>query len=362
MKKITTFIFLFSLCIHFAKAQTGFAAEIVKLMNEARTNPALFLKTYREDIKTIDATYIAYLEKTKPVGKIIWDAALEDMAKKGIENNNLDPKYTGTNKICGNSSGSSSGSVSGSALYYVCDIYKNIHDDDCKYIGIYINKASAKYGFQLGKTCEPSKLTLYSFTEKTDSSKVDFAKLNTAKNVSGISAQEKRMILEINFVRAYPKVYAQIIAKYLSDESKKNNGLKKDEYEAGMELIDELNKQEPRSILQPMACVQTAAKIHANDCNRRKIMAHEGSDGSHPWDRILKQCTSLKQGNENLAGAGGDDARAPVINLLMDDGISSRGHRYNMLDPKWVYVGCSRYIMEKNSYYTMWGWVQNFAY
>lgn len=361
MKKITAFIFLFSLGLNFAKAQTGFAAEIVKLMNEARTNPTLFLKTYREEIKKMDATYIAYLEKTKPVGKIIWDAGLETMAKKQVENNELDPKYTGKNTICGYSSGKSSGSKN-TALYYVCDLYKNIHDDDCAYIGLYISSNGTNYGFQLGMTCGASKLTLYAFTEKIDSSKVDFAKLNTAKNVAGISEQEKRMILEINFVRAYPKVYAKIIAKYLSDESKKNNGLKKDEYEAGMELIDELNKQEPRSILQPMACVQTAAKIHANDCNKRKIMAHEGSDGSYPWDRILKQCTSLKQGNENIAGAGGDDARAPVINLLLDDGISSRGHRYNMLDPKWVYVGCSRYVMEKNAYYTMWGWVQNFAY
>ena len=133
-------------------------------------------------------------------------------------------------------------------------------------------------------------------------------------------------------------------------------------YEAGMELIDELNKQEARSILQYKECVYKAAVSHAKDCERRKIMAHEGSDGKQPWDRILKECSSLTEGNENLAGAAGENPRLPVINLLLDDGISSRGHRYNMLDAKWIYVGCTSYVMERTSYYTMLGWVQNFAY
>ena len=53
------------------------------------------------------------------------------------------------------------------------------------------------------------------------------------------------MIKEINFVRQYPKVYASIIANYLSNESKSWWGLNKDEYDAGLELIDELKSMKP---------------------------------------------------------------------------------------------------------------------
>jgi len=53
---------------------------------------------------------------------------------------------------------------------------------------------------------------------------------------------------------------------------------------------------------------------------------------------------------------GRKNARVLVIQLLIDAGISSRGHRYNMLNPNWEYVGCYGY--EGNSMYT---YIQNFA-
>ncbi|HLP12490.1 MAG TPA: CAP domain-containing protein [Flavobacteriales bacterium] len=361
MKRVVIFLLVclsnYSLPV---KAQTGLSLEIFNLINQARTNPAEFLKTHKAGIERYDNTYIAYLEKSKPVSAIVWDNALAEQAKKKIDNNELSPSYKGNNTLCGSSSGKRTGTVSQDALFYVCDIYKNIHNDDYAYIGLYFNKNFSGYCYELGKTCE-RKLIPFSYTGGVDSSKVDFEKLNTAKKVTWMNAQEKRMVLEINFARAYPKVYAQIISQHLANESG-SSGLAKDVYEAGMELIDELNTMSPRSILVPQECVYKAAKKHAADCERRKIMDHTGSDGSDPWDRILKECSSLKTGNENLAGAGGNNPRNPVINLLLDDGISSRGHRYNMLDEKWVYVGVSQYVMEKSAWYTMYGWVQNFAY
>ena len=61
------------------------------------------------------------------------------------------------------------------------------------------------------------------------------------------------------------------------------------------------------------------------------------------------------RGNENLVG-GEKSVRILVIQLLIDSGISSRGHRYNMLDPSWKYIGCYGYKSEE-----MYNYVQNFA-
>ncbi|WP_431137801.1 hypothetical protein, partial [Psychroserpens mesophilus] len=73
---------------------------------------------------------------------------------------------------------------------------------------------------------------------------------------------DKEMIKEINFVRQYPKVYASIVAKYLSDKSKSWVGLSKAEYNAGTELIEELKEMSPSQLLYPKACVYEAAKKH----------------------------------------------------------------------------------------------------
>jgi len=69
---------------------------------------------------------------------------------------------------------------------------------------------------------------------------------------------------------------------------------------------------------------------------------HTGSDGSSPWTRITQFSPAISFGNENIAGRGGmeSNARAFIIQLLIDSGIPGYGHRYNILDPQWTHVGC----------------------
>lgn len=110
----------------------------------------------------------------------------------------------------------------------------------------------------------------------------------------------------------------------------------------------------PSQLLYPKACVYEAAKKHGEDCKSRGFTGHTGSDGSSPFSRISKFCPDLS-GNENIVG-GRKNARVLVIQLLIDAGISSRGHRYNMLNPNWEYVGCYGY--EGKVMYT---YIQNFA-
>jgi uncharacterized protein YkwD len=102
-----------------------------------------------------------------------------------------------------------------------------------------------------------------------------------------------------------------------------------------------LRKTPRLSTLQPLQCLYVAARKHGNDQRKRGATDHQGSDGSWPWDRVLRECSDLKDGNENLVG-GPANIRRAVILLLVDDGIEGRGHRKTTLNPDWKYVACHK--------------------
>lgn len=338
-----------------AAQPSGKAAEVFALINEARTQPQAFLAKYEADLEELDCGLLDLLADASPIEKAIWDEGLAVMAKKEA-GGELEPDYAGKNAFCGTASSAGSGRIQ-DALTYLCDFHTLVLDSDYRFFGIYLQtdvKNDDESGaYYWGIACDRLRLP-FVWEGRVDTSKVDFKSLQTADQASYMTRFDQEMVREINFVRRYPTVYADVVARYLQKESLRWGGLSKDEWEAGMELIAELKKMQPVSILQPKSCVYDAAKKHGLDCQKRGFSDHTGSDGSHPWDRIARQCADM-EGNENLVG-GAKNAREMVIGLLLDPGISSRGHRRNMLDPKWKYVGCYGYQGED-----MWEAVQNFA-
>lgn len=348
MRLVLLILFIYPL-VSVAQAK-GEANDIFNLINEARTNPKTFLIKYKTKIETYEPKFISLLENASPIEEVIWDDELAKNCKQSVYGN-LNPGYEGDNSMCGSSSGSGSGFSNREALYFVCDSYTHVLNEDDKYFGFYIDEKG--HAYKWGKSCKTKKY-VFEFNEAIDSSNVDFTKLKTANSEVGLNTMDKEMIKEINFARQYPKVYASIVADYLADKSKSWVGLSKAEYNAGTELIEELKEMSSSQLLYPKACVYEAAKKHGEDCKSRGFTGHTGSDGSSPFSRISKFCPDLS-GNENIVG-GRKNARVLVIQLLIDAGISSRGHRYNMLNPNWEYVGCYGY--EGNSMYT---YIQNFA-
>ena len=156
-------------------------------------------------------------------------------------------------------------------------------------------------------------------------------------NNTSMSNEEMDMVREINLMRQNPAGYVQYIKEYITDLQK--NGNMGSSIQTAYELIGELDKTTKLSTLQPLQCIYTAAKKHGEDQKSRGTTDHAGSDGSMPWDRVLRECPNLKDGNENLVG-GPSDIRRAVILLLVDDGIDSRGHRKTLLNPEWQYVAC----------------------
>ena len=214
--------------------------------------------------------------------------------------------------------------------------------------------------------------------------------LNTAKNCLYMTPIEREMIYEINRVRSNPGSYIQYLQPMLTyakdkletfGKGEKNYSLtftssvkngeeiktvdttwhfvNVEEVKAITTLIDDLKKLKPLSVLKPDSGIYKAAKKHADDQNQHEwTLMHTGSDGSAPWDRILRFSPTMSFGNENIAGNSKKiiSARDIVIQLLIDDGIPGYGHRYNILNPSWTHVACKEEL-----YKDMHWWIQNFG-
>ncbi len=167
---------------------------------------------------------------------------------------------------------------------------------------------------------------------------------------------EQEMVSEINMMRANPSGYIRYIDSYVAKQ-KANNGWPIDMVVVN-ELKAELRKLSALSQLQPKECVYTAARKHGQDQIRVGEANHNGSDGKGPRERILYECSDLREGTENLAG-GMADIRETVVTLLIDDGIPSRGHRKALLNPNWKYVACYNVGMVGTMPHS---WIQKFGY
>jgi len=201
---------------------------------------------------------------------------------------------------------------------------------------------------------------------------------------------EREMIYEINLVRSTPKVYIKILDSMLktAKETLEQYGkgyrnysltistsekdgktvtttdttwhyVNEENVKAISTLIDDLKKLGHMSILKPDQRIYNAATKHVKDqIAHNWTLMHTGSDGSQPWDRILKFSPTMSFGNENIAGNSAQivTARDIVIQLLIDSGIPGYGHRYNLLNPAWTHIACKHDL-----YNGMHWWVQNFG-
>lgn len=178
-----------------------------------------------------------------------------------------------------------------------------------------------------------------------------------------MTIREKEMIDEINLLRGNPSDYVSYVQEYIMSmekEIQKDQSMVSmylDEISTAYELVKELRLTAPLSILRPHEGVYEAAKVHGADLRGNTQFGHIGSDGSYPWDRIIKAAPDLSGGNENLVG-GPYVIRRAIILLLVDSGVLDRGHRKTLLNPHWSYIACR----ELGQVGTMPNcWIQNFG-
>lgn len=166
-----------------------------------------------------------------------------------------------------------------------------------------------------------------------------------------LSPLEGQVLEELNRVRSDPRSYAGTLAslrKYYRGRLLELPGrvaLMTVEGPAALEgAVRALRAARPAPPFIASRGMSRAARAHANDIGPRGVTSHLGSNGSDPFQRL--QCCGRWQGSagENIQ-YGGRDAREVVAQLLIDDGVPGRGHRKNILNPRFrvVGIGCGRH-------------------
>lgn len=126
-----------------------------------------------------------------------------------------------------------------------------------------------------------------------------------------MTVREQQVLDEINLVRTNPKAYITYIDVYLGDMDSDAS-----ERSAANELKNELKKMVPLRPLVFSKQLYQSCKNHGSYVSKTKKFVHSKGDYA-----------------ENIQ-YGQSEVRNAVIDLLIDDGIPSRGHRKNILNPK----------------------------
>lgn len=158
-----------------------------------------------------------------------------------------------------------------------------------------------------------------------------FEKANTAKEVGYLTDEEKRVIYLVNLARIDGNLFAKT---YLAKHIKEN---KLDaSTEALKTLLQDLRSTQS-DILLPTEKLSEAACFHADDTGQKGLVQHDSSDGTTFAKRIRRY---VKGGAiaENCS-YGYETAEGILMQLLIDENIPSRGHRKNILNPTYKFLG-----------------------
>ena len=104
------------------------------------------------------------------------------------------------------------------------------------------------------------------------------------------------------------------------------------------ECIEFLRNAKPVHELTLSEGMSNACSDHANDIGPKNMVSHSGTDGSSFSKRLERYGDWMGTVGENCE-FGGETGEEVIINLMVDDGVSNRGHRKNMFSPDFKFVG-----------------------
>lgn len=156
---------------------------------------------------------------------------------------------------------------------------------------------------------------------------------------------ERQVLAAINQARANPAAYAETLRRYRGYFQDKvvhfpGNpvGLRTKEGPAAVdEAIAFLSRQQPLPPLGDAPILARAAADHAADLGPGGRTGHKGQDGSGPGDRVRRHGGGGAIAETISYGAA--DAAGVVRQLVVDDGVPSRGHRKILFDPTYRFAG-----------------------
>jgi hypothetical protein len=157
------------------------------------------------------------------------------------------------------------------------------------------------------------------------------------------------VLAEINAARADPAAYAEGLRRYrayydghLVREPGDDVGVLTVEGGAAIDdAIAYVERQNPAPPLEASARLDEAAARLADDLGPAGRVGHQGADGASLSDRLRAVGVWAGASAEDVS-FGQDTAAAVVRQLIIDDGVPSRGHRSVIFDPgmRIAGVGC----------------------
>jgi uncharacterized protein YkwD len=153
------------------------------------------------------------------------------------------------------------------------------------------------------------------------------------------TAFERAVVQEMSEARVQPRAYAKRLRElraYFEGRLWNRPGRIPLRTEEGVAAYDEaiafLESARPVGPLRFNEGLARAARLHALDIGPRGALEHVGRDGSTLSQRLNRLGTWHGLIAENI-GTLEEDPRQVVIQLLVDDGVPSRGHRHNLFNP-----------------------------
>ena len=170
--------------------------------------------------------------------------------------------------------------------------------------------------------------------------------VDTARDVTYLTTLEKDVILELNKVRSDPALYAESyvkpMQKYYDGTYLKYPGEITIRTREGVNAVNEcykvLKSYKAVGLLYPSLGMTKAARDLVADQGPTGATGHKGSDGSSSSIRMNRYGKWDKAAGENI-DYGNYIAQRIVLSLIIDDGVPSRGHRINIMNPIFEVIG-----------------------
>ena len=160
---------------------------------------------------------------------------------------------------------------------------------------------------------------LANFSSEWD--KPEYRICNTASEVPYMTVKEKQIIYILNLARMNPSLFAMTVVAQYPDYSGEEQ-LKQSSYYQS--LLQFLKNKKTMPLLYPEQSLFESAKCHAQTAGNSGYVGH---------NRRTATCKSVETFMGECCQYGFEDPLSIVLDLLVDEGIPSLGHRIILFKP-----------------------------
>lgn len=173
------------------------------------------------------------------------------------------------------------------------------------------------------------------------------ALISLAGGQASAGTLEDGVVRELNLARTSPQTYADRLREYrgwfsgrvVTVPGTPEAVMTREGTAAVDEAIRFLDRQMPLAPLKPDQTLAQAARDWVAAQGPRGAMGHVSASGRGPGDRVAARGGD-KYVAENIS-YGPDEADLVVLQLIVDDGVPSRGHRKTIFDDSFAYAGAA---------------------